>query len=209
MHALAGVVELNQMSENKPERFTKTLYSLAKVLSQIQKWIDDLLIMARVEAGIGIQPISLNVADLVQEWTQTANKSLLQDKALRLNIIIGENVPMVYADRELMFRLLQQLLDQIASKAKAEPGRTLRISVSHHEGQVWIDVTTEGLAPKANDPIRRLAKTPIGSTTTPESAWPNLAVVSAIVNGMGGQVWVRGKEPVGTSIAICLPAIAK
>ena len=209
VQALAGVVELNQMSENKSERFTKTLYSLAKVLSQIQKWIDDLLIMARVEAGIGIQPISLNVADLVQEWTQTANKSLLQDKALRLNIIIGENVPMVYADRELMFRLLQQLLDQIASKAKAEPGHTLRISVTHHQGQVWIDVTIEGLTPKANGPIRRLAKTPIGSATTSESAWPNLAVVSAIVNGMGGQVWVRGKEPVGTSIAICLPAIAK
>ena len=210
VQALSGVVELNQMNEGKSERFTKTLYSLAKVLSQIQKWIDDLLIMARVEAGIGIQPISLNVADLVQEWAQTANKVLLQDKALRLNIIIGENVPMVFADRELMFRLLQQMLDQMASRAKAEPGRTLRISVSHHQGQVWIDVTIEGFLPKTTEPIRRITKTPGSSTTTtPANSCPDLAVVSAIVNGVGGQVWIRGKEPVGTAIAICLPAIAK
>ncbi|MBI3241887.1 MAG: response regulator [Chloroflexi bacterium] len=209
VQALAGVVELNQMNEGKSERFNKTLFSLAKVLSQIQKWIDDLLIMARVEAGIGIQPVSLNVADLVQEWAQTANKTLLQDKALRLNIIIGENVPMVYADRELVFRLLQQLLDQMASRARAEPGRALRISVNHHQGQVWIDVTTEGVMPKTTDPVRRVTKTLGGPATTTPAAWPDLAVVSAIVNGVGGQVWVRGKEPVGTAIAICLPAIAK
>jgi len=209
VQALSGVVELNQMNEGKSERFTKTLYSLAKVLSQIQKWIDDLLVMARVEAGIGIQPVSLNVADLVQEWAQTANKTLLQDKTLRLNIIIGENVPMVYADRELMFRLLQQMFDQMAGKAKAEPGRTLRISVSHHQSQVWIDVTTEGLLPKNGEPVRRLTKAPGSSVTTLANSWPDLAVVSAIVNGVGGQVWVRGKEAVGTAIAICLPAITR
>lgn len=202
--ALNAVFELNQMTaEVKSDRFTKIVYGLAKPLDQIRKWVEDVLVMARIEAGIGIQPIRIDVKEVVEGWSQTAIKKLQQDKALRLKVDIEDDLPPVYADRDLMLRLLQQLIDQTAGREKTGSGRELHISVRHDQGQVWIDVTFEDFPISRTQQLRRIT----GGYAGTEPALPDLALVMAIANGMGGQVWIRDQETAGNAIAICLPAM--
>ena len=202
--ALNAVFELNQMTADiKSDRFTKNVYSLAKPLDQIRKWIEDVLVMARIEAGIGIQPIQIDVRELVLSWSQAAIRKLQQDKALRLKVDVEDDLPPVYADHDLLLRLLQQLIDQTAGREKTGSGRELHISVRHDQGQVWIDVTFEDFPISKSQQIRRIT----GPYAGTEPALPDLALVMAIANGLGGQVWVRDQETSGNAIAICLPAM--
>ncbi len=207
--ALTNTVELNQMADAaRSEQFTKTVYSLGRSLDQIRKWMDELILIARVEAGIGVRSEMLNVPSLVQEWAQAAIKKQNKDKSLGLNITIEDGVPPIYADRDLMQRLLQQLLDQIAAATKPEPGRAVRISVRHQEGQVWIDVTLEGFPIRRTDPLRRLTRPAPGALAAGSMA-PDLSLAITIAHGMGGQVWVRDQELAGSAIVICFPSMKR
>ncbi len=210
--ALTNTVELNQMADAaRSEQFTKTVYSLGRSLDQIRKWMDELILIARVEAGIGVRSETLNVPSLVQEWAQAAIKKQNKDKSLGLNITIEGGVPPIYADRDLMQRLLQQLLDQITAATKPEPGRAVRISVRHQEGQVWIDVTLEGFPIRQTDPLRRLTRPSVISpgALAAGSTAPDLSLAITIAHGMGGQVWVRDQELAGSAIVICFPSMKR
>jgi signal transduction histidine kinase len=151
----------------------------------------------------------LNVPSLVQEWVQAAIKKQNKDKSLGLNITIEGGVPPIYADRDLMQRLLQQLLDQITAATKPEPGRAVRISVRHQEGQVWIDVTLEGFPIRQTDPLRRLTRLAPGANVPAGSTALDLSLAITIAHGMGGQVWVRDQKLAGSAIVICFPSMKR
>lgn len=208
--AVAGVVELNQMTLiSRSKEFAKIIFGLGRSLDQIRKWMDELLLVARVEAGVGVHSESIDLASLVGEWAQTTNKRLARDRALTLNFAAEEGVPCIYADRDLMERLLQQLLEQITAVVKPEPGRGLRLSVRHQEGQVWIDAVLEGFPIRKTDPLRRLTRPLNNLNGVPGSPAPDLSLAITIVHAMGGQVWIRDQKLAGSAIAICFPAMKR
>lgn len=202
IQALTDLAELSQQTELQSGKPADTLYRLVKLLGRIQTWMDDVLLQGRIEAGIGIQPNTLDLADLVKEWARTLP---VEQRPLPLNVTADEHVPPVYADRELLLRLFQHMFSQVAGSVKPEMGGELNLSVTHEAGQVWVEVAYEGPpARKKTAPLR-----------PPKRTWPSeaedisleLDMVKAIVNRMGGQVWVRGPKAFGNSIAICLPAL--
>lgn len=208
--AIAAVVELNELtSAINSEKYTHALYGLGRTLDQIRKWMDEIMLIGRIEAGIGMRAETLDVPKLIQDWSQTVNKKLLKDKSLGLLFTVPETVPPIYADRELVQRLLQQLIDQIALVAKPDSknARALRISVRHSEEQLWIDVTGEGFPIRRTDPLRRLTR-PLSNKRAGEAA-PDLSLVTTIAHAIGGQVWLRDQGPSGNAIVICLPAVKR
>lgn len=206
--AIAAVVELNELtSVINSEKYTQALYGLGRMLDQIRKWMDEIMLIGRIEAGIGMRPETINVPGLIQEWVQTADRKLLKHKSLGLNFTIPESIPPIYADRELVQRLLQQLIDQIAlaTKPDSKNARALRITARHSEDQIWIDVTGEGFPIRRTDPLRRLTR-PLSNNRKGDTS-PDLALVTTIAHAIGGQVWVRDQGPSGNAIVICLPAV--
>ena len=205
--AVASAIELNYLSNTiKVEQFTKSVYGLGRALDQIRKWMDELLLIARIDSGIGVSSEVLNVSELVQSWAEIANKKVFKGKSLSLNVKTGDNVPPIYADRDLMERLLQQLTEQIASVAKPEPGSTLNLTVRHHEDQVWIDATLAGFPIRKTDPLRRLMGVTPGAPANPGSS-AELSLMLTIAHGLGGQVWLREQDMAGNAIVICFPAV--
>jgi len=199
--ALTTAAELNQMPESKSEKFTGSLYSLNRQLDQIRRWIEEVLVTARIEAGIGTQPDWINLAAVINEWAQAANKRLIRDTDLRINAAIETAIPKVYADRELMQRLLQHLFDQIAGHFQSTVGHQLNVTARPHREQVWINFSLDGPG-LADAPADR----PNLFRNTAQKASPDLASVTALANKMSGQVWVIDREPARNAIAIALPA---
>jgi CheY-like chemotaxis protein len=205
--AVASAIELNYLSNSiKMEQFTKSVYGLGRALDQIRKWMDELLLIARIDSGIGVNSEVLNVPEAVQGWAETANKKILKGKSLSLNVKVSDNVPPIYADRELMQRLLQQLTEQISSVARPEPGSALNLTVRHHEDQVWIDATLAGFPIRKTDPLRRLMGVAPGAPANPSSN-AELSLMLTIAHSMGGQVWLREQDMAGNAIVICFPAV--
>jgi PAS domain S-box-containing protein len=208
--AIAAVVELNELtSAINSEKYTKALYGLGRTLDQIRRWMDEIMLIGRIEAGIGMRPETINMPRLLQDWSQTVNKKLLKDKSLGLSFTVPETVPAIYADRELLQRLLQQLIDQIAlaTKPDSKNARALRITVRHSDEQIWLDVTGEGFPIRRTDPLRRLTR-PLSNNRKNDSS-PDLALVTTIAHAVGGQVWVRDQGPSGNAVVICIPAVRR
>jgi len=202
IQALTDLAELSQQTELQSGRPADTLFRLVKLLGRIQTWMDDMLLQGRIEAGIGIQPATLDMAGLVKEWARTLTA---EQKPLPVNVTADGSLPPVYADRELLLRLFQHMFSQVAGSVKPEMGGELHLSVTHKAGQVWVEVAYEGPpARRKTAPLRLTKRTRLGEA---DDTSLELDMVKAIVHRMGGQVWVRGQEAFGNAIAICLPAL--
>lgn len=203
IQSIATVAELSQMSEvSLNPRATEIIYRLNKVLDRIRVWMEELLITARIEAGLGLQPITLNLSELVDQWVQAYPQQPEADHTARLTAQVGRNLPPVYADPDLMRRLLQQAVGQAIKHVGANAEILLRLT--YHGAQVWLDVINHPAdfetahAPGKSEGRSR------GRRTTQE-----LNMIKAIVNRMGGEVWVRGQGTRQSALSICLPAILK
>jgi PAS domain S-box-containing protein len=207
MQSFALLADISQEPEVRAGRSIDSVYRLGKLLDRIREWMDEVLIAARVEAGTGLHPSSLNVTELVHEWAHTFNEKRGQDKSVRLVVAAEQDLPPVCADRELMHRLLQQAVGQAVDKTKANSGGEIRLSVDYRQGQVWIGVTQVTPPAEKGESSRLLAK--YGSASKIRRSTKELNMVKAIVNRMGGQVWVRGPESLRNDLAICLPAMTR
>lgn len=201
-NALSTVAELEQLPDSQNSRTTKTLLGLNRHLSQIRRWVDEVLLTARVDGGIGLQPSALDTPALVAEWEQAARASL-RDGDPRLRVAVADDLPKLYADRELVMRFLRHLLELNLNKPGIDHQHQLYFNFKRRHGQLWIDLTLDGPAVRDTGPLR-LADT---ASLTPDRPASDIALVISLANKLGGQVWVRGRRPVGAALTACLPAM--
>ncbi len=202
--ALTTLAEISQMAEVQRGRPIEGVYRLGTLLTRVQEWMDELLIVARIEAGLGLQPVSVDVPELVHEWARTYTGTRSLDKTARLLVTATSGVPSVYADRDLMRRMLQQTAGQAIEKARANASGDVHVMVHCHAAQVWITVMGSAVSAQAIAGPSLLTESQTTPKAKTERAGQELNVVKAIVNRMGGQVWMRGQD----TLAICLPAMA-
>lgn len=204
IQSIATLAELSQMPEiSLNNRAAEIIYRLNKVLDRIRGWMEELLTTARIEAGLGLQPTTLNLPELVSQWIQAYSQQPEADPTARLRLQIGNGIPLVYADPNLVRRLLQQAVGQTVKQAGANSEITL--SLTCHEAQVWLEVTDQsGREPETTRTLGKSEGRGKARRTTQE-----LNMVKAIVNRMGGEVWVRGQGTRQSALSICLPAIPR
>lgn len=202
MQSIATLAELSQMPEvSLNNRATEIIYRLNKVLDRIRAWMEELLITARIEAGLGLQPTTLNLPQLVNLWIQAYPQQPEADPTARLSVQLGNDIPLVYADPNLVRRLLQQAVGQTIKQAGANC--EIVISLACHEAQVWLEVIDQSNVERetARKPGKSEGRGKARRTTQ------ELNMVKAIVNRLGGEVWVRGQGARQSALSICLPAI--
>jgi CheY-like chemotaxis protein len=200
-NALSTVAELEQLPDSQNSRTTKTLLGLNRHLSQIRRWVDEVLLTARVDGGIGLQPAALDVPALVREWEQTA-RAILRDHDPRLRVAVADDLPRLYADRELVLRFLRHLLELNLHKPGIDQQHQLYFNFKRRRGQLWIDLTLDGPTVRETGSLRLPE-----FDASPDRPMSDIALVISLANKLGGQVWVRGRRPAGAALTTCLPAM--
>jgi K+-sensing histidine kinase KdpD len=161
--------------------------------------------LAAIEAGIGVAADQMDLGKLVAEWVPSLSDELASSKNLSLRTFLEDDVPPVNADRELVRRLVTQLIE-IAARS-ASPKGEIRVSVRNHKGQAWLEVMETGdadltvMAPQAGHYSPGLAE------GEEEEDGLDSMMVKTIVKRLGGQVWVRKEGPSTRNIAVSLPSI--
>jgi signal transduction histidine kinase len=145
---------------------------------------------------------SLNLQPLLQEIHTDLFESKIRGRNIRFPLSVDENLPLVSADPELLRRLIGGLITRALIRSRAND--EIRLSARGQSGQVWIVVSDDGPAVSETELPHLFEKSVVRLDTPLESSGLELALAKAIIDRMGGQIWVGGQGPAGSTITVCL-----
>jgi signal transduction histidine kinase len=174
---------------------------------RMQSLIEDLLDVARIEAGAFVVRPSLEDLGPIVESART----LFADQAERRGVTLGVEAPGGYprarVDRDRLLQALANLLDN-ALRVTPEGGR-VAIGVSEQGDQVVLSVsdTGPGIPESAREHLfERFAHAKSATKSTKGGgAGLGLAIVKGVADGHGGEVVVRTELGKGTTFDLRLP----
>jgi PAS domain S-box-containing protein len=203
-----GVILLHAERSGPPKgqierRSTKHVDSIRKAATRMDRLIQNLLDVKRVEAGhLEVERRLLGPGELVAEAME-ASRSAAGEAGIDLDLEIAGGLPDLLGDRD---RLLQVLDNLIGNALKfTDPGGRILVSVSATDHEVMFQVadTGHGIAP---DDIPRLFE-PFWQAhkTDRRGAGLGLPIVKGIVEAHGGRVSVESRLGAGTTFTFTIP----
>ncbi|MDP8905789.1 MAG: ATP-binding protein [Chloroflexota bacterium] len=181
---------------------TELLASVAAESERLQRIIENLLVLARVERGADFfepRPVALKpvLTDLLAR-----ERSLLADMALELHI--PHRLPLVASDEEYLTLVMRNLLSNAAKYAGPRP--RVDVVVERAGEEVNVLVGDDGPGPQAEDAEKLFSlyyRAP-GSAAAP-GAGIGLFVCRGLVTAMGGRIWARRRPEGGAEFGFSLP----
>jgi PAS domain S-box-containing protein len=203
--AVSMVSVLCDPSSEKGDGRAMAVEHLAELLRETQLLVDDLLSMVLMEAGNSHHLTQVDLASIFDNIVHTKLENWNNDQDLALQFNLEEGLPLLRADPDVLSRLLKLMLNRAAWRSK--PGGEVHLAANQHQGQVWIEVTGRPSHAEVTDQQFFLDDFLFDLGSNTQSTGFELTVIKAIVEGMGGQFWVRGRGQEGSSMAICLPTV--
>lgn len=172
--------------------------------SQMQRLIDDLLQVTRLEAGA----LTLHPCDVMLNEVVASARRIVQAAAEGKGMTVVATVPpglSVHGDPE---RLVQIIANLLGNAVKYSPsGATVWIAAVQEPFLVRVEVKDEGAGIPADEQVRLFTKFIRGSNiaqTTPGTGL-GLVIVRRLVEAQGGTISVESAEGRGTRFAFTVP----
>ncbi|MGV8967247.1 MAG: ATP-binding protein [Cellulomonas sp.] len=177
---------------------------------RLTRLINQVLDLAKLESGGApwqLGPVALD--EVIAACTQAAVQ-LLRDRAITLEVVAPVPSPVVRADRD---RLLQVLLNLLSNAVKFCPPSTgrVRIEAGLRAGVVQVDVHDNGPGIAAADHELIFEKFRQGGdtrTARPPGTGLGLPISRAIVERLGGRLWVASDLGSGATFSFTVPVSA-
>jgi len=215
--SLIGFVEtLRGSAADDPEAQQRFLAIMAEQGARMNRLIDDLLSLSRIELTEHQPPADrIDLAALLPRLVEAYQPRLAETTA-RLEVAVPEQLPPVIADADQMAQVLQNLLDN-AVKYGAPKG-TVTLSARPAAGDNWparpgvvLAVTDHGIGiarehlPRLTERFYRVDK---GRSRAVGGTGLGLAIVKHIVNRHRGHLLIESEEGAGTTVSVWLPQAA-
>ena len=175
---------------------------------RLTKLIDDVLDLAKIEAGKFTWNMgSLSVADVI-ERAVSATSSLLEAKKLTLVRNIESGLPSITGDSD---RLIQVVINLISNAVKFTDIGSITCSARAGDGDIVVSVTDSGIGIAAADQAKVFEKfKQVGDTLTdkPKGTGLGLPICKEIVEYHGGRIWVESEPGHGSTFSFTLPVMA-
>jgi PAS domain S-box-containing protein len=199
------LVELNQLA-GRDERIGKVVYRLSNQWVAIKDWGNELTALVENREEEDVRIVDINLVPMLVEIQQKLQNTL---SASGLKLLSGTlpNLPVARGDPHLLNTLMEGLIKRAAMRSAQ--GGEISVNARVHQDKVWIDVTDSGPAVSQEDLPHIFEKSYIDLKSELASAGIQLAMAKKILDQMGGQVWVSGSGPLGSTISICLPAVIR
>lgn len=196
---LGGLVD----TENN-EAVESILTIAANSTTRIERLVNSLLDINRLEAGQEI--VDQQVVDLTS-LTNEATKELkqaLDSRRQKLQISFSKKLPKVWVDKDMLLRVLINLLENATKFSPTEGVITLGAQVKDS----WVTVAVRDTGPgiPSSDHNRIFDKfTRLPGSPKPGGLGIGLAFCRLAVEGNGGSIWVESKNGKGTTFFFTLP----
>jgi len=172
---------------------------------RLTKLIDDVLDLAKIEAGkLEWHMEAVTVSDILERAT-AATSSLFEQKGLTLAMEVAPGLPAVTGDRD---RLIQVVINLISNAVKFTDVGSVTCRAERRGRDVVVSVidTGLGIAPADQPKVFERFKQ-VGDTLTdkPKGTGLGLPICREIVEHHGGRVWVESEIGKGSTFAFSLP----
>lgn len=200
----------------KEEKQIKALNIMKHNASRLGKLINDVLDLAKIEAGqLEVKRQPLKLVEMLEERAGEF-RPLAREKEIEIEVKTEEKIGLVLGDKEKAEKVLDNLLSN-ALKFNHRKGKVV-IEAKESGGQgggssgfVEVSVSDTGCGiPKTEistvfDKFRRLG--PEDETTMEELKGPGLglAIAKGMVEAQGGKIWVESKLGEGSKFMFTLP----
>ncbi|HET7088652.1 MAG TPA: response regulator [Anaerolineae bacterium] len=202
--AMATLTQLDGTAADNGRRAAEVVHRLVNEWRRIQDWTGDMLALVRYESSFGIKTTEVDLSAVLNETLRYLLEGPpLRAKELTVNLSLSPDLPAVYTDAGLLRKLLHGLISRAA--LRSQQGGELRVSASARSRHVWIEVGDQGPPVQESDVPRIFEKSFVEPNAVSGGTDLELALIRAIVDKAGGQVWVRGQGSLGSTIAFCLP----
>jgi len=189
---------------------SQVIENLGVVVSEgerLTKLIDDVLDLAKIEAGkFTWNMASVSISDVIERAT-AATASLFEAKKLQLVREIQPDLPAVNGDQD---RLIQVVINLISNAVKFTDDGSIICTAKLHDGSVVVGVKDSGIGISPADQPKVFEKfKQVGDTLTdkPKGTGLGLPICKEIVEYHGGRIWVESEPGHGSTFSFTLPAI--
>jgi signal transduction histidine kinase/CheY-like chemotaxis protein len=172
---------------------------------RLTKLIDDVLDLAKIEAGKFTWNMeSLSIQDVIERAT-AATASLFEAKKLALVQNIEPGLPEITGDRD---RLIQVVINLISNAVKFTDAGSVTCAARLRDGEIVVSVTDSGIGIAPADQPKVFEKfKQVGDTLTdkPKGTGLGLPICKEIVEYHGGHIWVESESGKGSTFSFTLP----
>jgi len=183
------------------ERFEADLRRIGDAADKMQHLLGDLLELSRI-GRLTNEPVYIPMNELIAEVLE-----LLHGRISAGNIVVNvaENLPLVYGDRQRLFEVFQNLIDNAAKFIADQPAPQISIgTLGELNGKPIFFVRDNGIgiAPQFKDKIFGLFDK---LNAQSDGTGIGLALVKRIVEFHKGQIWVESELGKGATFFLSLP----
>ena len=189
---------LRERSDATPADRADALDDIASEAARMATLVDDLLLLARTDAGVTAERRPVDLAGLASEVGRRA------DAPDRPVTVIANGPAVVLGDADACMRLLRILLDNALRHGAA--GR-ITIAVDGGDGRVRLSVTDEGEGfPPGSEELVFERFNRADPARTGQGTGLGLAIARSIVEAHGGRIRAENAEGGGARVTAELPA---
>lgn len=175
-------------------------------VEQMTRLIDNLLDLARIEAGLGQthEPVALRtvLAPLVEQ-----HRAQALAKSISLRLELPDDLPMALGDATLIGQAVMKLLDN-ALQYTPDGGQVV-VRAAQHDGNVVVMVQDTGSGIAQADQLRLFEKfyrVRRHDNLNARGTGLGLAIVKSIAERHGGRAWVESRLGEGSTFYLSLPS---
>ena len=185
----------------------KTFQHIHRETDRLQRLIDDLQELSRVEAGAYEMNFSLReVQDLVEITKGTLIRQF-EEKGVVLNIELGAGLPMVYADEDRIGQVLLNLVGNALQYTPAGGVVTIRARQGRDEVQISVSDTGVGIqAEQLNQIFTRFYRVDSSRSRSVGGSGIGLTIAKYLTEAHGGRIWAESPgADQGSTFTFTLP----
>jgi two-component system phosphate regulon sensor histidine kinase PhoR len=207
--SISGYAETLLTDRPDAETTRRFLTTILENARRMQRLVDDLLDLARIEAGRWQpEPEPVSVAETAHEmWNELAERAAA--RSVQFSVEIDAGAEIVQADADALRQVLTNLLDN--SLRYTAPGGRIVCRSRLEDGGVAISVADNGsgVTHEHLDRIfERFYRADQSRSREEGGTGLGLAIVKHLVEAHGGRVYAESERGVGTTVTFWLPLSA-
>ena len=186
------------------ETRTELLVSVAAESERLQRMIENLVALARIERGAEFAPGRPVLLDRVIRDLIDRERQLWPELTIRCDV--PHPVQMVSAEEEYLGQVIRNLLSNAAKYSG--PGSTIEVELLDGESEVNVFIRDDGpgITDEEADKLFTLYYRAAGQAATAPGAGIGLFICKELVTLMGGRIWARPRPGGGAEFGFSLPA---
>lgn len=195
---------LDKMLETKDEDIREIINMAYSGIDRLQRLIDDLLQIEKIESGYGFNLRETDIRELIREVT-LSNQTLMNDKSINLTSNVAEDVPrIVFVDRDWMQRAIHNFLDN--ARKYIAIGDSVEVRVYLKNKQLHIEVGDTGPGIPQSAQVRLFDRFyRVKDNEAVKGSGLGLAITKSVAEAHDGHVYVKSEVGEGSIFGISIP----